>query len=191
MSERAERARLFVALDLPASVRERIAGWARTATADLEGLRLVPAEMLHVTLAFLGWREVTQAPLLGDLVLPCAVPVRGLSAAGVAWLPPRRPRVLAVDLDDGEGELEALQRRVVDALAAGGGYEPESRPFRAHVTAGRVGKRVRLRARELAGPELEPFAGCALTLYRSRLAPSGARYEPLARAELQGDRPAR
>ena len=45
--------RLFVALDLPELVREDIAAWGEDELAD-PALRRVPAESLHVTLAFLG-----------------------------------------------------------------------------------------------------------------------------------------
>lgn len=184
MSERPERARLFVALDLPAHVRADLAAWATRATGDMDGLRLLEEAMLHVTLAFLGWRDVAQAARIGDLAMACAAPVPELSAAGAAWLPPRRPRVLAVDLTDARGDVAALQRRVSDALAAGAAYEPERRPFRPHVTVARVPKRARVRAGDLEGPEVGTFAGSALTLYCSRLERAGARYEPVARTEL-------
>ena len=47
------RARLFVALDLPDAIRQGIAAWGEEALAD-PALRPVPAESLHITLAFLG-----------------------------------------------------------------------------------------------------------------------------------------
>lgn len=184
MSQGPERARLFVALDLPDDVQERLAAWTRRAARGTEGLRLIEREMLHVTLAFLGWRDLEEAPRIGELALACAAPVGELAVAGATWLPPRRPRLLAVDLTDERGELAALQRRLSDALAAGAGYEPESRAFWPHVTVARVAKGARVRARELKGPRVEPFPGRALTLYRSRLQRSGARYEPVASAPL-------
>ena len=188
----AARARLFVALDLPKDAREALAAWGREVAAG-DGaerrLRLVPADALHVTLCFLGWRDEGQAGEIGALTLgavgvnAAAAPALALGAA--AWLPPRRPRVLAVDLADEGGALAGMQARVSDALEARAAFEPEKRPFRPHVTVARVPRGARAGGREeLAAPAPLRFPGAAVTLYRSRLSQAGAHYEALARAEL-------
>jgi 2'-5' RNA ligase len=102
----------------------------------------------------------------------------------VLLLPPRRARVLTVALADPSGALAGLQARVSGALEAAGVYTPESRPFRPHVTVARL--RPRARAPRAAALQLDrrEFSATAVTLYASRLHPSGARYEPLARAML-------
>jgi len=68
----AARARLFVALDLPEDAREALAAWGRK-VASPDGaerrLRLVPADALHVTLCFLGWRDEGQAEEIAALAL--------------------------------------------------------------------------------------------------------------------------
>lgn len=186
MSAAPARARLFVALELPARAPEALARWARR----LEGpaLRLVDPAGLHVTLCFLGWREEGEAESIGRLARECvgSPPARVALALGdAAWLPSRRPRVLAVDLSDVEGAAAVLQARVAAALAAGAGYQPEARPFRPHVTVARVRGGARVRARDPLPetPSLR-FRAAAVTLYRSRLSRAGALYEPLARAEL-------
>jgi RNA 2',3'-cyclic 3'-phosphodiesterase len=179
------KARLFVALDLPEAVRGALAGWA-VEHAPRSPVRLVAPESLHVTLCFLGWREEAEAGQLGELVAGCAAPVRELSAAAASWLPRRRPRVLAIDLADPQEALSALQGRLSDTLASAAGYQPESRPYRPHVTVARVRRGARVRAVELPPPRVDTFAGTALTLYRSRLYRAGARYEPLRRVALEG-----
>ena len=187
----AARARLFVALDLPEDAREALAAWGRE-VASPDGterrLRLIPAEALHVTLCFLGWRDEGQAEEIGALALGAlreGAPAPRLTLGAAAWLPPRRPRVLAVDLADAGGALADVQARVSDALAAGAAFVPEKRPFRPHVTVARVPRGARAGGREEPPPPppLE-FPGAAVTLYRSRLSRAGAHYEPLARAEL-------
>jgi len=186
----AARARLFVALDLPAPAREILATWG-SEVAGKSGerrLRLLPADALHVTLCFLGWRDEGRIEEIAALVLgavgesavaPC------LALGEAAWLPPRRPRVLAVDLADEGGALVELQSGVSDALVAGCAFEPEKRPFRPHVTVARVPRGARAGSRdELVPPSPLEFPGAAVTLYRSRLSRAGAHYEPLARVEL-------
>ena len=159
-----------------------LAEWARGAARD--GLRLLPPEALHVTLAFLGERPDPEAETLAAALRDVAAPVPGLALADPAWLPPRRPGVLAVDLDDADGACARLQGAVSGALAGLGAYTPERRPFRPHVTVARVRRGARVDKRVPALTDRGTFAAPALTLYRSRLGPKGARYEALARIPL-------
>jgi 2'-5' RNA ligase len=175
-------ARLFVAVDPPLEVRERLAAWAR-GSADGAGTRLVPARLQHLTLAFLGSVEVSEADRIAELALGCAQPVGALATSGPAWLPPRRPRVLAVEVLDGDGALGELQAAVADSLVAAGYYQPERRRYRPHITVARMGGAPRPRPTVGPTPALG-FAAQTLTLYRSRLAPTGAEYEALARVPL-------
>jgi 2'-5' RNA ligase len=182
-----ERLRLFVALELPLAVRAALAAWATDAAPA--GVRLVPAENLHVTLAFLGSRAAEDAEAVAALLAGVAVPLGRVATAGALWLPRRKPGVLSVALTYGDA-VGALRDRLVAGLVDAIGYEPEERAFRPHVTVGRVARDARSRL-DTRG-ELEPpvpalsFEPPALTLYRSRTAPDGARYEALARAALAG-----
>ena len=189
----AARTRLFVALELPEQVRAALAAWGAGVAADVHGeraLRVLPPESLHVTLCFLGWRDEGHVEAIAAVALgavPAGAPAPPLALGAPAWLPRRRPRVLAVDLADDGGALAGLQARVSDALESDAGFEPEKRPFRPHVTVARVPRGARVNASdELAAPAPLQFAGAAVTLYRSRLSRAGAQYEPLARAELAG-----
>jgi 2'-5' RNA ligase len=183
-----ERARLFVALELPDDVRGALVRWR----PSVRGLRLVDAGDLHVTLCFLGWRYEREIPAILDA---CAG-VAGLSPAALTvaetlWLPPRRPRVLAVRLTDAGGRLAEVQSTLSRVLSEGGWYAPESRPFLAHVTVARVARGARAPAVELAPLPGLPFEGARVTLYRSRLSARGARYEPLGSFALgSGESPA-
>jgi 2'-5' RNA ligase len=183
------RTRLFVALELPDPIRDALARWAARGFGGCTKLRMVPVGSLHVTLCFLGWRDEGEVDALGRLVMACAAPVAELSLGPPVWLPPRRPRVLAIELVNGASDLTALQARVAETLAGRAGYEPESRPYRPHVTVARVRSGARLTRADQQlpdGPASSPFEGAALTLYRSRLRREGALYEPAARAELRG-----
>jgi RNA 2',3'-cyclic 3'-phosphodiesterase len=180
-----ERARLFVALDLPEPGREALVRWRESAVSGASGLRPVRPEDLHATLCFLGSRPVRE---IDEIAAACCVvagepPIDSAFGESV-WLPRRRPRVLAVELHDEQGALARIQATLSSALAAGGWYAPESRPFLAHVTVMRVAKDARIRTVRL--PALPAIAvRCSrVTLYRSRLSPSGARYEPITVVEL-------
>lgn len=99
-----------MAADLPPAARAVAAEWG----PDDRGLVRVAPGALHVTLAFLG--EVADPADLPARLSPCVTPARGLGLGPGRWLPPRRPRVLALEVDDPAGGLRALQARVAAAL---------------------------------------------------------------------------
>jgi 2'-5' RNA ligase len=191
-------ARLFVAIDPPAAMREQLAAWARLAVAAVasgrgsvpRGVRLLQPETMHVTLCFIGSRPVEEIEMI-------AAAVDGLAAAGgelflgaPLWLPPRRPRSLALAVHDCHGELAALHEAVRSALAGAIDWQPERRRFRAHVTVARLGREPSRRRREDGGERVAPptpqlsFVPAEVVLYRSWLAPAGASYEALAASAL-------
>lgn len=181
-----DRLRLFVALELPDPVRDALTRWGAHVRNEGPGkLRPVAAEALHVTLCFLGWhREEELEGIAAACGIVAAQPASSLVVGEGLWLPRRRPRVLAVELEDPERGLTRVQSRLSDALHAGGWYEPETRPYLAHVTVGRVGAGTGSRFPDLPEAPHVEFTGSRVVLYRSRLSRSGARYEALAGVEL-------
>lgn len=180
-----ERIRLFVALELPRSVRDALIGWREHVLARARGLRALGAESLHVTLCFLGSQDRRE---LDAIAAACGglsgQPVPRLSLGGARWLPPRRPRVLAVGLHDSTNALGGAQARLSQALAAGGWYTPEKRPHLAHVSVARVGRGARVPREPLPEVPAVEFEARTVTLFRSLLSREGAQYEPLTRIEL-------
>jgi 2'-5' RNA ligase len=177
-------ARLFVAVELPEDVREELAAWARRALGGERDVRLLPAESLHLTLCFIGERPVADIDLVAQLALEPTRPLPGMALDGMVGLPLRRPRVLAVRIADPDGELGRLQADVVHALEQVG-HPAERRRYRPHVTVARIRGQRPSRLVGVAEPVPSlTFDGDALTLFRSRLEPSGARYEALASVPL-------
>lgn len=181
-----ERLRLFVALDLPQDVREALLAWRLDVMGIFPDLRPVADDALHATLCFLGSQP---AGGVREIARACETALDGASDPELGledglWLPPRRPRVLGVRLGDSSGALAHIQGAVSTALCAGGWYTPEKRPFLPHVTVARVPTRMHVRPAELSALPRLTFNPPSVTLYRSRLQRSGARYEPLARMRL-------
>jgi RNA 2',3'-cyclic 3'-phosphodiesterase len=184
--EQPPRARLFVALEVPDEHRDELARWATTVLGGDEALRLVAAEALHVTLAFLGGRDAELVERIGATVREAVDGLRApeLTPRALVPLPGRRPRVFAVDLDDPRGRAGELQAAVEGALVAAGVHEAETRAFRPHVTVARVRKGRRAPTGRFPDPPGQPFVATEVVLFRSDLGPAGARYTPLDRASL-------
>jgi RNA 2',3'-cyclic 3'-phosphodiesterase len=179
-------ARLFVALELPEDARAAIVDWQGEAFGGLSrSVRLVRPAALHVTLVFLGHHPEDDVPAIREACLSelggLAAPA--LTAVGVKPVPPRRPRLWAVDLDDADRRAAAVQAAVQSPLFEGGWYEPEKRPFWPHLTVARLRARERP-PRVAIDPPPVVFVASEVVLYRSRLSRAGADYEPLARFAL-------
>jgi RNA 2',3'-cyclic 3'-phosphodiesterase len=198
---RGATARLFVAVDPPARVREELCGWGRrvasgmrAAGASRGALRLLEEDSLHLTLCFLGSRPVAEIEALAGAVGACAEPACELSVGAPLWLPPRRPHALAVEIHDHGGRLTRIREQLSLALVDVSGWEPQRRRFKPHITLARVRAGMRRARPERSRPEqpLPPtprldFTPPQIVLYRSWLAPEGASYEALARGELAPD----
>jgi 2'-5' RNA ligase len=172
--------RLFFALWPEESIAERIA--AATALHErAAGGRAIPPRKLHLTLAFLGSVAASRLPC----VRAAAGALRGapfelLLCRVEHWA---RPRILALAPAESPPALAALVADLWRALAACA-YEPETRPFRAHLTLAREARPprgVRL--------EIDPIAWQVreLCLTESITDPRGARYERLQSWPLAHD----
>ena len=181
-------ARLFVALELPADARERIVEWQSAAFgAHGRAVRLVRPASLHVTLVFLGHHAEEEIDAIGAAAFSrlAAVAAPVLVPAGLKAVPPRRPRLWALDLDDDASRAAAVHAAVSEPLVAGGWYEPEKRPFWPHITVARLRAHERAPRVDADPPQGDPFRAAEVVLYRSRLSRAGADYDALARVTLR------
>lgn len=179
--------RAFVAIRLPAPLREELAGYAAGAVTGLDG-RALPAANLHVTVHFLGAVEDADAdPLLDALRAVCAAGAPfALRVAEAALAPPSRPRMIWARLEAPEA-LAGLARAVASAAEP---FAPRARPPRTgkpHVTL------ARLRRPPRRGTKLPPLAAAGaevavdgVALVRSELGRGGARYTTLGELPLGG-----
>jgi 2'-5' RNA ligase len=191
MSGRAASARLFVAVDPPEEVRRELASWAREAVRAAQpqrgprtaraAIRLLDLDLLHVTLCFLGERPVEQIDQIGEELSACERPTVRLTVGAPLWLPPRRPRALAVELHDEQGALAQIQADLATKLE---GAKRDGRGFRPHVTLARMRTGFAPRARTLPPTPALSFAPPELVLYRSCLSPQGASYEALSSSAI-------
>ncbi len=179
--------RLFVAVDVPAEVRDRLDGLC----AGVPSARRVEPEQIHLTLRFIG--EV-DGGTFDDVRLALAevrVPQFDIELDGVGHFGDRRRvRTLWVGVVPNPA-LNHLAARVEAALA-GAGLEPETRKFKAHITLARLkGAPLPRVADFLSNNALfraGPAAVDSFRLYSSRLSQTGPSHRVEATYELMRPR---
>lgn len=186
--------RLFIAVPTPPSVRTAAEG----VIARLRGagdVRWVTGDRLHLTLKFLGETPSEKVPAIVEAAgkksnkfSPFVVELGGVGAFPNI----RKPQTLWLGIGGQVEPLVRLAAEVEQALAEIG-FPPEGKPFRPHLTLGRVKSPRGLR--ELAR-KLEHLAGSQeasaatewpveeIHLVRSVLRPAGPEYTPLHRFHL-------
>lgn len=189
------KVRLFIACEVPEEVQNAMANVIEQLREPSgQAVRWVKSESVHVTLKFLG--EVQQKKLpaikmaLGEAVMrhaPFNLELDNMGLFGGR----EGLRVMWVNIAGDVLRLEALVRDVNLALSVVG-FEPDRRPFRPHLTIGRVRDEVDTRQR--AAIEVETgkvdvpsvsWRTSQISLMRSRLTREGAMYDVVATFPLR------
>jgi len=184
--------RAFVALSLPPQEREGIHAALEPLRERGLPVRWVEPDALHLTIKFLGEIEGAELEQINGVLAAVAakhVPLE-LRVGGFGAFPSlRRANVLWLGVQ-GDGVLERLQRDAELAFSKLG-YAREQKPFRAHITVGRVKGEARAPDVERIAPGID-YRGSVrvetIDLMRSHLGGAGARYELLTRWTL-GEKP--
>ena len=191
--------RLFIAINLPDSLRHALARVQAVLRRELQGSSIgwSRVEGIHLTLKFLGDVEESRVSDIGKRMIEIATtwyPIQlELQAVGV-FPNATHPKVLWCGLN---GELERLFR-VQSELEEGLeriGCSRESKPFKPHLTFGRFRDRREIPTEFLASLKRildqrgDLYVGdCtadSVSLIKSELHPRGAVYTPLFTATFQ------
>jgi 2'-5' RNA ligase len=181
--------RLFVALEIPAGVRENLAALIRELRPLAPQARWIRAENLHVTLKFIG--ETPPEKLAA--IRAALSSVRGpgpiaLDFRGLGFFPDeKRPRIFWADIAVGPEEqaMARLARAIEDSLEPLG-IAREQRNFSAHLTLARFPQgpgnieKLRAAARERAALSFGQHTTREFCLFESDLQPAAAKYTRLA-----------
>lgn len=186
--------RAFLALDPPPEVLRRIIDLQGTLKKKIpHGVRWVNSEGIHLTLKFLGNIFPSHRDSIKSL-LPGVVgahPSFTLSAGGVGVFPGiSKPRVIWVGIAGETQGLFTLQHDIEEVLETIG-FPRENRPFRAHLTLGRVKDPRALQGMETVIAQGQNFDAGTFTaekllFIKSDLTPAGAIYTHLATFPLAG-----
>ena len=186
MSDKAAIARLFVALPVTRPLSKTL---LTLQPPPLESVRLVAEADFHITLHFLGSREidpvrralgtVTAAPFVSRLNRTGQFPLR--NGRKVLWI--------GIEAVDG---LMTLFRQLAEALDRVG-FTPESRPYKPHITLARLAARAPARVAENFVDSLLPrgpieFECREFALFDSDASSGFRRYSILESYPLAGSR---
>jgi 2'-5' RNA ligase len=186
---------MFVGVELSDAARELAAdnaGLLRRRLGKTLDARWVPPENMHVTVRFIGYVADEKVPgLLEALTQSLDVGPFEIELDGCGRFPPHgAPRVLWIGVTQGLRSLAALHEEF-NRRVAPFGYEPDGRPYSAHLTLARI-KDARSAAAKSVDTVFESIRAAtvklqvdAVTVFESRLSPQGASYIPVHRIPLR------
>ncbi len=192
--------RAFIAVDLSAEVLDRLAQVMEGLREEIgdHAVRWLPLENVHLTLKFLGDVSVSNVERVKEILRNSASghPLFAVSVGGVGAFPSLlRARVVWAGVE-GPPDLMSLQR-MIDMETARLGYASEDRPFKPHLTLGRVSRNVSSKELQQIAQVLKNkkvgFLGVTqvaeVHLFRSDLQPNGAVYTRLYSTPLAETHP--
>lgn len=179
--------RLFIAAEIPADLQTFVEQHARSSVQgcpQLQNIRILPADSLHITLKFLG--ETPDSAINGILTaIESAAKAYGKVRLETGRICVLTPFVVAIDIADSVGRLKRLQN-ALEANLEVLGFTSEQRHFRPHITVARSRGRRRL-PQSIVFPILTQISFCVLSisLMESCLTPHGAVYLPIRKFDLE------
>jgi RNA 2',3'-cyclic 3'-phosphodiesterase len=186
----AEHVRAFMAMLLPGPIRGAAAQRQdRLRTVFPAGsVRWVAADNFHLTVRFFGdldRKALAKAVGVVEGLEGTLTPIPVRLGAVSAFPSPSRPQTIWVAVDDQEGMLDALAV-LIDRRIREAGFGPADKPWRSHLTLGRVNRDRALRppadwSSGLTGDAGDSTIG-TIALMQSELRPQGPLYTPLRTA---------
>jgi 2'-5' RNA ligase len=180
-----EHLRLFVAIRIPAQVKDKIAAVQTELRSGLPtaSVRWARAEQFHLTLRFLGAVVAGQLTALTEALRSACegFPPLQLRASGIGFFPgSHSPRVIWAGINDLEARLPLLHHAVQSATREFTNEKLEE-AFTGHVTVGRI-KQIRARdsrslaaaAARLGSARFGEWTANQIEIMRSNLLPEGA-----------------
>ncbi|MCL6472495.1 MAG: RNA 2',3'-cyclic phosphodiesterase [Firmicutes bacterium] len=184
--------RLFVGIELPSHLKHVLYNISEPLRSQLSNTRWVSPENIHLTLKFLG---STEDEKLDEIVNAIENAIKNFrkfyfSLDSVGGFPSsRKARVLWVGISHGSSELIELSKAIEESLAPLG-FEIEKKPFKPHITLARIRIPTSIESAATQMPSGEISGRVVnvdgITIFQSRLKPTGAEYEAIRFIPLQG-----
>lgn len=183
--------RIFFAIDLPAATKAHLSAFIGQLKkkSKSHAIRWSKPDNLHITLQFLAEVRTEHLPTLIKNVrtqIEGAIKNANFTFGKLHLFPnPYRPRVIVLEIAPQE-ELAILAKLIGQGMMASN-YAVESRPFRAHLTLGRIKHAHGVNLQFLSEcplPEAENIAVNEVILFRSEPQPEGSHYTVIEKIVL-------
>jgi 2'-5' RNA ligase len=183
--------RAFIAIELP----EKIIYTIRKVQEEIKSyglkIRWVRPENIHLTLKFLGDIQEADTEKVERAVSESVTghPPISLAVRGIGVFPGiKRPRVIWLGVSNPLDVLTTFQKTLDEKLEAMG-FPKEKKPFRGHLTLGRIKSNIDPKTlndalKEFTRFESEHFLADRIMLYKSDLKPNGPVYTKLIETYL-------
>ena len=180
--------RIFVAIDISEDVRREIADHISRLKKVYPHtmVKWEPIEKFHLTMKFFGDTDELQLARINDQVARAAASVSPfkLVARGPGSFRRRESAVLWIGVEESPGQVGRLSQ--IAHILEGGGRE--LRRFHPHITIARIKKPAQARelidAHNRSDLDAHEFLVDHLTIYESKLLPSGSVYSVISRQAL-------
>jgi 2'-5' RNA ligase len=194
--------RLFIALDIDDSIRERITRFVDGVQTFSPDARWIKPESLHVTLKFIGEQPDDAVEKIKQALADISAATSEIKFQGYGFFPTQKSaRVFWIGMESGP-QLAQLAA-AIDERMAKLGIQKEDRAFSPHLTLARAAggsgsprwrkgdglnrafSYLQEKLSALPIPEFGTMTPREFFLYQSQLSPKGSRYAKLARFALQ------
>jgi 2'-5' RNA ligase len=183
--------RCFVAIELPEEVKSTLSEMQEELKKLGADIRWIKPDNIHLTLKFLGHIKEESIEKITDTMKTVSGGHRSFNIfiRGIGIFPNiTSPRVLWVGIDN-NNPLMSLQKDIENSLSLIG-LDKEKKPFTAHLTLGRFrsrkGKEILLDAvQKRKNDGFGELMVSKISLMKSDLHPSGARYTKLSELSFQ------
>jgi RNA 2',3'-cyclic 3'-phosphodiesterase len=179
--------RLFVAIDIPEEIREKL--WKAAKDFGIRGVVLSKRDQYHVSLQFLGETEESKLLSIREALSTVKQKDFGVKIAGITSFD-QTLNVIFADIKGGSEEIKSIYASIDSELAKRGIAYKKENAFKPHVTLARVKF---LRDKTLLLPimakysvsEFGKFQARSIILKVSKPTPEGYAYEDLQEVKLE------
>ncbi|MCX5894629.1 MAG: RNA 2',3'-cyclic phosphodiesterase [Proteobacteria bacterium] len=183
--------RTFIALELPEDLRNTLSLLQQRLRDQIDCVRWVKPEHIHLTLQFLGSIDEDQVGPISRILenVSHGIAPFTMHVAGIGAFPnTRNPKVIWAGMQTVEDDLNRFQMSIEDSLATIG-FPGEKRPYAPHLTLGRVKES---RGKKMLGEVIEQFkhedggsfTADTVVFFKSDLLPTGPVYSALKTIRL-------